>query len=194
MDSPEWLSSKPTPLTILTAELAWVEMRWLYSVIVYLLFKGLGLNGLILLKLLLLGLTFYLLGRYYRGSSRWVVFLGLSVTLAATHNRFFIRPELISYLFLVLYLFCLYRYKAGGTVRWLVPLPFLQVLWTNSHTLFNSRAGCCGVVCGGRSGRAEAPPGSAAAGAAGDVLGAITADFFWWLSGRPELVSSIPIF
>lgn len=124
------------PFNYVASELPWIEMRWLYSVFVFLVFEALGLNALIVVKIIFLGLTFFLLGRVYRGENRWVVILGLVVTLAATHSRFFVRPELVTFLLLTFFLFCLYRYKSDKNVRWLYLLPLLQVVWTNSHTLF----------------------------------------------------------
>lgn len=136
----EWILGNgfPTfdPFNYVASDLPWVEMRWLYSVFIYLVYQGLGLNALIGVKLLFLGLTFLLLGLVYRGVHRWVVMLGLVMTLAIAHNRFFVRPELVTYLLLTLFLFCLYRFRQNGNWRWLAALPLVQVVWVNAHTLF----------------------------------------------------------
>ncbi|MFZ0546256.1 MAG: hypothetical protein WAM60_12500, partial [Candidatus Promineifilaceae bacterium] len=136
----EWIvhNGFPTtdPFNYTASNLPWVEMRWLYCVFAYLVFEVLGLNALIVVKLIFLGLTFFLLARFYRGVHRWVVLLGLVLTLAVTQSRFFVRPELVTFLLVTFFLFCLYRYKTDKNIRWLVPLPLLQIIWTNSHTLF----------------------------------------------------------
>jgi tetratricopeptide (TPR) repeat protein len=124
------------PFNYVAPDLKWIEMRWLYSVFTYLVFEGLGLNALIVAKIIFLGLTFFLLGRFYQGKHHWVILLGLFLTLAAVHQRFFVRPELVSYLLIVFFLFCLYRYREEGHRRWLYPIPLVQILWVNTHTLF----------------------------------------------------------
>lgn len=114
----------------------WIEMRWLFTVLVYGLFRVGGVNLLILGKGVVLLGAFGLLGLLRPRTPPWVLVLASLLTLAAAHNRFFVRPELVTYLFLPFFLLCLFRYQQGGRVNWLFPLPVLQVIWTNSHTLF----------------------------------------------------------
>jgi len=113
----------------------WIELRWLYCVAVQLLAAGFGLNALIVAKSVLLLATFVLLHRIVPFAPRWAVAAGLLGALWLMHVRFYVRPELLTFLFATLTLFGLLRYKWGGSARWIYALPLLQVVWANSHTL-----------------------------------------------------------
>jgi tetratricopeptide (TPR) repeat protein len=60
----------------------------------------------------------------------------LVLALAAGHDRFMVRPELLSFAGLTLTLLCLHRYKNGAIGRWIYALPVIQLLWCNAHTLW----------------------------------------------------------
>ena len=47
-----------------------------------------------------------------------------------------IRPELVTYVLLAAYFLLIRRFQLSGKLHWLVPLPALQILWVNSHTLY----------------------------------------------------------
>ena len=114
----------------------WIEPRWLYCVAVHLVFQNLGLNFLILGKAALLFLVFTLLFRLGEPDARWATHLGLVLSLAVVHDRFMVRPELLSYLGLALTLLSLQRYRTGGDRRWIYALPAVQLVWNNAHTLW----------------------------------------------------------
>lgn len=114
----------------------WVELRWLYCVAVHLISAVAGLNALIVAKALLLVATFAVLGRLLPSPAGWVVPFGLLSALGLMHVRFHVRPEVLTFLFMALTLLCLERYKRGGSTRWLFVLPALQLVWSNSHTLY----------------------------------------------------------
>ncbi len=114
----------------------WIEPRWLYCLVIYLIFKYLGLNFLILAKAALLVLVFYFLHRLGSPQARWATFLGLVMALAVGHDRFMIRPELVSFAGLTLTLLCLHRYKIERDTRWIYTLPVIQLFWCNAHTLW----------------------------------------------------------
>lgn len=114
----------------------WVELRWLYYLGLHALARSFGLNGLIVAKCLLLIFTFGVLAAALWARQRWVTGLGLLIPLCLMVQRFQIRPELMSFLWIALVLLCLERYKQGGGGRWLVALPCFQLLWSNTHTLW----------------------------------------------------------
>src|SRR4029434_7312911 len=125
------------PFSYFVPDRQWIEMRWLYCVVIHLLRRAFGLNGLVVIKALLLGLTFSVLWWALPHRRAWAASIGVACGLAISHTRFQIRPELVTYALLVVTLLCLYRYKADGGRRWLFALPAVQVLWTNTHTLFS---------------------------------------------------------
>jgi hypothetical protein len=136
----DWVLSNSFPRTDPFSSFApdrpWIEMRWLYCVVIHLLHKAFGLNALILAKTALLAVTFALLWWGVPRRRWWAANFGVACALAIAHTRFQIRPELVTYLLLTVTLVCLYRYKAGGDRRWLYALPVAQVVWTQAHTLF----------------------------------------------------------
>jgi len=114
----------------------WIEPRWLWCVLVHGVFSLLGVNYLILLKVFLLGLAFWLFLEIGRGQPRWAVAAGMVLVLVAAHERFMVRPELLSFAALMLVLLVVQRYRCGGSERWLWVLPVLQLAWCNAHTLW----------------------------------------------------------
>lgn len=136
----EWVLShgfpSTDPFSYYAPDRPWIEMRWLYCVVLHLIHRGFGLNALIVAKSLLLVATFGLLWWAVRDRRRWAASFGIACALALAHSRFQIRPELVSFLLLVVTLVALHRYKTGGDRRWIYALPIVQIMWTNSHTLF----------------------------------------------------------
>lgn len=124
------------PFSYATPGQPWIEPRWLFMVGVARVFDGLGANALILGKVALLGAALWLVARQRGNGPLWAGCAGVVTTLLLAQNRFLVRPELSTYLFLALTLLCLERYRAGRRTAWLVPLPLVQVLWTNLHTVF----------------------------------------------------------
>ena len=124
------------PFSYFAPDRPWIEMRWLYCVTIHLIHTAFGLNALILGKTALLIATFALLWRLIPGPRRWAASFGVACALAIAHTRFQIRPELVTYLLLVVTLLCVYRYKATGNRRWIYSVLFVQIVWTNTHTLF----------------------------------------------------------
>lgn len=114
----------------------WIEIRWLYCVVISLIYEHLGLNFLIVAKVLWLlcaGAVFWLVGR---GKALWAVNFGILCAIVTMHQRLVIRPELVTFAFLAVTLLCLRRFQVNKDRRWLYVLPVLQILWTNSHTLY----------------------------------------------------------
>ena len=136
----EWVLANgfPTtdPFSYATPDRSWIEMRWLYCVAINLIFKAFGLNYLILAKVVVVLAAFCCLWFVDRGAPIWARCLGITCTLALAHFRFTIRPELTTFVLLSFTLLALYRYKSGGKAAWIYVLPILQIVWTNSHTLF----------------------------------------------------------
>ena len=111
-------------------------MRWLYCVGAFLIFKYLGLNYLILAKtLVLLGIGAVLL-RLRRGASLWVPAAGIALFALMAHQRFLVRPEILTFAFLAL---LLERLDAEGSAlsrRSIALIAGMQLVWANSHSTF----------------------------------------------------------
>ena len=122
-----------------------VNHEWLAEVIFYLTSLWFGLNGLLILKMILVIASASLLYHVAlkKGSLFWVtLFSFLSITLFSM--RFFVLPELFSYFFISLFIFILEKYKNSHLERsersrslyLLFLLPLFEILWVNMHIYF----------------------------------------------------------
>ncbi len=119
---------------------SWVNVKWFYEVLIALLEKALGPEGVLLLQCIVnVGLvwllfktikyTARLLGR---GVTEFQSVLAVLLFFAITEYRMAGRPEMISHLLCALYLFIMLRrpQAAWKDIIWLLPL---QLLWANMH-------------------------------------------------------------
>lgn len=106
--------------------------HWLGEVFLYLGSIALGLKGLIVLKALVISLAFTLvfLAGYKKEQGFFAIILGLAAIFILI-ERTDVRPEIFSFLFFGWYLFVLFREKS---LIW--SLPFVQLLWVNTHIYF----------------------------------------------------------
>ncbi len=114
-----------------------VNHEWLGEVIFYLVSVVFGISGLLVFKMLLVLITVTLLYKVAlkKGSLFWVtVFSFLGITLFSM--RFFVLPELYSYLLIAVFVFLIEKYKQSKKMHFLWLLPVLEVLWVNMHIYF----------------------------------------------------------
>lgn len=115
----------------------WIELRWIYCLVSYGLWRLGGAVLLGLAQVAVLGLTFGLLAwgarRAFHSPAGIAV---VALAMSASFSRFAYRPELATYLFAAVYLVILDTAGPWRFRRALWLLPVLQVLWTNTHTLF----------------------------------------------------------
>ncbi|MBI4516531.1 MAG: hypothetical protein HY699_12035 [Deltaproteobacteria bacterium] len=114
----------------------WINLQWLYDVLLYALYQLGGADALVITTAVIFGLTIALVLKSLRSvlTPLTAAVLALWVVLTA-EERLQIRPEIASFLFLqaLLYLFASAR-RDGGRRLWLVPVVML--LWVNVHSLF----------------------------------------------------------
>jgi hypothetical protein len=107
----------------------WANHAWLFDALLYLLYTGLGGPALVVLKgLLVVALAWVLLHVRRPGQDPWVPAVCTGLALLALTPRLDLRPLLLTYLFLAITLWLLYR-PAPGKAVWF--LPPLFVLWVN---------------------------------------------------------------
>jgi len=114
----------------------WIEQRWLFFVAEHAVVQGFGLNGLIVAKLVWLAGCFVLLDRAMRPAPACTRALGLLVAVLLLHSRLKVRPELVSYATVIGFLWVYQRHRVTGRDRWLLVLPAIQLIWSNTHTLW----------------------------------------------------------
>lgn len=133
-----WPSTDLLSYTVPTHE--WIELRWVFGVLAYLGYTIGGSALLVIAQCLILAAAFAaLLVPLRRALLTPLGLLAAAVALAAAEARFNIRPEIFTTLFLCVTLTTLDRAaRPGGETcrRFLWALPLLQILWTNTHTVF----------------------------------------------------------
>ena len=122
------------PFAFTTAGRTWLHYSWLADVLVYLVFRAAGLDGLVLFRLVCLLAIAGLLYRLLRECGLHPAAAVLSVYVASLALRFrlLVRPEILAFLLLLLIVWVLLRLPAARPALAYALFP-LQVLWVNIH-------------------------------------------------------------
>lgn len=112
----------------------WIAYEWLGDVLLAATERLGGLSGLEVL-LILLGsailIALYALSTIRSGNSK-AAFAATAVTFVLASVSFNLRPQMLGYLFLILTLIALERFRQGHRLG-LWALPVLMLLWVNAH-------------------------------------------------------------
>ncbi|MBF0106583.1 MAG: hypothetical protein HQM16_14810 [Deltaproteobacteria bacterium] len=116
----------------------YVDLHWLYQVVLYLVYTQAGDVGIVVGNSLLIVVNvfiFFCRIRFF-GPVRFLpVALSLFIGLMAASSNFDVRPQVLSWTFLNLVLLNLEGYHHDAkTSLWL--LPVIMLLWVNCHSLF----------------------------------------------------------
>ena len=115
----------------------WMAYQWLADVLIALAARVGDLSALMAL-LIGLSATLVLLLYYYayvRSGSALAAFLACALLLPVASVAFTLRPQLFGYIFLLVTLICLERFRQGrAKALWILPAVFL--LWANTHGTF----------------------------------------------------------
>ena len=122
--------------TFTSAGRPWTDLHWLFQVLLAVAFRTAGWTGLDLLKIVVIVGAFALniLTALRRGVALPVVAPLALLSLIASQERFTLRPEALSFLFLAVLLFLLGERRRQP--RLLLALPPLLALWANCHALY----------------------------------------------------------
>jgi len=125
----------------------WINLQWLYDLLLVLLWNIGGANILVLASVACFVGTFALLSRHLGRHVGAVTSTLLLVWVAMTvSERFLIRPEMASFPLLAAVQFVLTDGRTNPRrLRWLVPL---MVLWVNMHSLFILGMGAIALAIG----------------------------------------------
>lgn len=116
----------------------WVAYSWLFEVLVYALYKNLGLSGILFFAVamsLLVGLLVHILIHQAKFPFVLEAFL-VAVTLAGVRPLMTPRPWLISIVFFAVQLLILKHFKQTGKTAIFWTLPVLYIVWANFHIQF----------------------------------------------------------
>jgi tetratricopeptide (TPR) repeat protein len=115
----------------------WIDLHWLFQVILYATFNALGSYGLSLLFISVFLVSFLLLWSACLPRQNYLAAIILfALALMAASARFLARPEAFTFLMIGAYMAILCRYERGGPNRLVYLLIPLQILWTNLQGLF----------------------------------------------------------
>lgn len=110
----------------------WTAHEWLSGVIFYLAYSQLASAGPLLLTAIVLTMAFWF--AYLRsGGLVPVRILALLLGVSAASPIFSVRPQIFTYLLASVFLFVLSRYFQNGSIKLLILLPLLTILWVNLH-------------------------------------------------------------
>jgi len=113
----------------------WINHEWLFQVCLYTVYALNGVDGLITLQVIFVGATFLtLLFLGYNRERQVVLIATLFLVVLVYQLRFFLRPDIFSLLFFILFIGVLALKLHSKTSLGILFL--LQVLWTNVHGFF----------------------------------------------------------
>ena len=113
----------------------WIDLHWLFQVLVAIVHRLGGPVFLDLLKISLILCGLICAGAAaLRRASLWPTMMVALLAIVAAQERFALRPEAASFLMLGLLLYCLERRRSSS--RWLLVVPVLMALWANLHALY----------------------------------------------------------
>ncbi|HXP68572.1 MAG TPA: hypothetical protein VOA88_04760 [Candidatus Dormibacteraeota bacterium] len=145
----KWATTDPYSYTSYGAP--WMSCEWLGDVLFAAVYRVGGLRGLEALLFVLASavmLALYGLATQRSGNSK-AGFVAAAVLLALATVSFNLRPQMLGYLFLILTLVALERFRQGkGRAIWLLPVLFL--IWINTHGSWIIGLGVIGlyIACG----------------------------------------------
>jgi len=124
----------------------WIAYEWLGDVVMGLAWRLGGLHGLmILLMILTWAIMLALLWYAYLGSKNIKsAFVASAVLMPLASISWTLRPQLLGYIFVIVTLIVLKSFRDGSS-RSLWILPFVFLLWVNSHGTFVLGFGALGI-------------------------------------------------
>lgn len=112
-----------------------INTHWLFEVFAYLMFQSIGLQALLILKIIIFLVSVWLtLKLVPKQSSALLLLIGF-IFLQVLRERLELRPEVFSFLFTASTYFILERFLRGPT-KLIYSLPFIQLIWINTHIYF----------------------------------------------------------
>lgn len=113
----------------------YVNTHWLFGVMAYLFSQNLGLNALLILKVLIILFSVFLVLKIIpKEKAFFLLPLGF-IFLHVLRERLELRPEIFSFLFTASTLYILEKYSKTKS-KLIFLLPLIQFLWINTHIYF----------------------------------------------------------
>ncbi len=118
------------------ADYPWIDHQWGFQVLLYKIWRATGPQGLVALKVLVGGACWFLAARLATPRGKFLALLPLlALGVVASSERMSERPEIFSFLFFVIQLALLMRWRKRPSAAPLFALIGAQILWANFHAL-----------------------------------------------------------
>ena len=112
-----------------------INTHWLFEVVAYWFSQTVGLQVLLILKVVIILLSVWLIFQTIPKDKQTLLLPISFIFLHVLRERLELRPEIFSFLFTAASLFILERFLKTKT-RWIFILPAIQLLWINTHIYF----------------------------------------------------------
>jgi len=125
------------PFSFTVAGQPWISTEWLGDVLFAAVAGLAGLQGLEALLIVLGGavmVALYAHGTLRSGNSK-AGFVAAAALLVLANGSFSLRPQMLGYVFLIIMLIVLERFRRGES-KWLWFLPGVLLVWVNAHGSF----------------------------------------------------------
>lgn len=123
------------PLTFGSADRPWIDLHWLYQCSLAVVHAAGGVRAVVVGHALIAAICVFLaFACRSRKSSAAISALCWVPALLVAANRFLIRPEQLTLLYLAVFLVVIVHAELKPQLLWI--LPFVQLVWVNSHGLF----------------------------------------------------------
>jgi hypothetical protein len=125
---PEWMS-------FTVSGDGFVNQWWLGELGAWLLYRSFGMWSIFLASSAVIATSFVFvyLRMMVRGSSPSAAITMLTVGALASSVSWGTRPQIITMLLTSVFLWLLEHFDRTGSLKWLIPMPLLMPLWSNSH-------------------------------------------------------------
>ncbi len=124
------------PFSFTSSTREWIDLHWLFQLMVYASYRVAGSEGLILVRTAFLMAALVMVVLYgYRGSSLFAALFGGLVFILVGQGNFVTRPYIVTLFFLASLLFILdtHSRRRGREVFLIIPV---MLAWVNCHGLF----------------------------------------------------------
>ncbi len=111
----------------------WLNLSWLHDLLLAGIYSVAGMNGITILKAVIIAFTFYLITRIsISGVSTWWGTICGSLALIVCYPQLTAQPEIVTLLGVSLTLFSLFRWQETESKRYLYLLLPVYLIWANS--------------------------------------------------------------